>query len=119
MIRLSLLLEPHRYSRRHFFFLIKIVNGEILHFSRAVQQVFCFPHRKISFIRYVFYTAPFISAALSLTEFIMNSCVLLMLPVPFPHVSQSLSDEDSFKKMSSTKEVLEKVEELLSSLVER
>ncbi|XP_075881884.1 DNA polymerase iota isoform X3 [Nelusetta ayraudi] len=32
---------------------------------------------------------------------------------------QSLSDEDSFKKMSSTKEVLEKVEELLSSLVER
>lgn len=95
--------------------------------SGAIQQIFCFTHRKICFIRYVFYTAPFISAALSLTEFIMNSCVLLMLPVPFPHVktmkivpvSQSLSDEDSFKKMSSTKEVLEKVEELLSSLVER
>lgn len=34
-------------------------------------------------------------------------------------MSQSLSDEDSFKKMSSTKEVLEKVAELLSSLVER
>lgn len=50
------------------------------------------------------------------------------MPVSFPHsktinkihiMSQSLSDEDSFKKMSSTKEVLEKVEELLSSLVER
>ncbi|XP_063754370.1 LOW QUALITY PROTEIN: DNA polymerase iota [Eleginops maclovinus] len=32
---------------------------------------------------------------------------------------QSLSDEDSFKKMSSTKEVLEKTQELLSNLVER
>lgn len=32
---------------------------------------------------------------------------------------QSLSDEDSFKKMSSTKEVLEKIQELLGSLVER
>lgn len=56
-----------------------------------------------------------------------NNFLSLMLPVPFPHgktmkifpASQSLSDEDSFKKMSSTKEVLEKVEELLSSLVER
>ncbi|KAM6930970.1 DNA polymerase iota [Xenentodon cancila] len=32
---------------------------------------------------------------------------------------QSLSDEDSFKKISSTKEVLDKIQELLSSLVER
>uniref|UniRef100_A0A8C6WWA8 Polymerase (DNA directed) iota n=1 Tax=Neogobius melanostomus TaxID=47308 RepID=A0A8C6WWA8_9GOBI len=32
---------------------------------------------------------------------------------------QSLSDEDSFKKMSSIKDVTEKIEELLSSLVER
>ncbi|XP_063050456.1 DNA polymerase iota [Engraulis encrasicolus] len=32
---------------------------------------------------------------------------------------QSLSDEDSFKKMSSTTEVLQKVEELLTSLTER
>ena len=32
---------------------------------------------------------------------------------------QSLSDEDSFKKMSSTKEVLQKIQQLLSSLVER
>ncbi|XP_061585575.1 DNA polymerase iota isoform X2 [Cololabis saira] len=32
---------------------------------------------------------------------------------------QSLSDEDSFKKMSSTKEVLDKIQELLSSLLER
>lgn len=32
---------------------------------------------------------------------------------------QSLSDEDSFKKMSSTKDVLEKIQELLSNLVER
>lgn len=34
-------------------------------------------------------------------------------------IFQSLSDEDSFKKMSSTKEVLEKIQELLSHLVER
>lgn len=34
-------------------------------------------------------------------------------------IYQSLSDEDSFKKMSSTKEVLEKIQELLSHLVER
>ncbi|XP_015230859.1 PREDICTED: DNA polymerase iota [Cyprinodon variegatus] len=32
---------------------------------------------------------------------------------------QSLSDEDSFKKMCSVKEVMEKIHELLSSLVER
>uniref|UniRef100_A0AAV2MRL5 UmuC domain-containing protein n=1 Tax=Knipowitschia caucasica TaxID=637954 RepID=A0AAV2MRL5_KNICA len=32
---------------------------------------------------------------------------------------QSLSDEDSFKKMSSPKEVLEKIQELLACLVER
>ncbi|XP_047447583.1 DNA polymerase iota [Mugil cephalus] len=32
---------------------------------------------------------------------------------------QSLSDEDSFKKMSSPQEVLEKVQQLLTSLVER
>ncbi|XP_068461394.1 DNA polymerase iota isoform X2 [Clinocottus analis] len=32
---------------------------------------------------------------------------------------QSLSDEDSFKKISTTKDVLEKIQELLSSLVER
>ncbi|XP_034451227.1 DNA polymerase iota isoform X2 [Hippoglossus hippoglossus] len=32
---------------------------------------------------------------------------------------QSLSDEDSFKKMSSTKDVLQKIQQLLSSLVER
>ncbi|XP_033829233.1 DNA polymerase iota [Periophthalmus magnuspinnatus] len=32
---------------------------------------------------------------------------------------QSLSDEDSFKKMSSTKEVIEKIQELLTTLVER
>lgn len=32
---------------------------------------------------------------------------------------QSLSDEDSFKKMSSTKDVAEKIEELLTGLVER
>lgn len=32
---------------------------------------------------------------------------------------QSLSDEDSFKKMSLIKEVVEKIQELLGSLVER
>ncbi|KAM4575826.1 DNA polymerase iota [Odontesthes bonariensis] len=40
-------------------------------------------------------------------------------PVTPTGAPQSLSDEDSFKKMSSTKEVLEKIQELLSSLVER
>ncbi|XP_034548987.1 DNA polymerase iota isoform X2 [Notolabrus celidotus] len=40
-------------------------------------------------------------------------------PVTATGAPQSLSDEDSFKKMSSTKEVLEKIEELLSSLLER
>ncbi|XP_058493069.1 DNA polymerase iota [Solea solea] len=40
-------------------------------------------------------------------------------PVTPTGAPQSLSDEDSFKKMSSTKEVLEKVQQLLSSLVER
>ncbi|XP_042343655.1 DNA polymerase iota [Plectropomus leopardus] len=40
-------------------------------------------------------------------------------PVAPTGAPQSLSDEDSFKKMSSTKEVLEKIQELLSSLVER
>ncbi|XP_059192229.1 DNA polymerase iota [Centropristis striata] len=40
-------------------------------------------------------------------------------PVTPTGAPQSLSDEDSFKKMSSTKEVSEKIHELLSSLVER
>ncbi|KAM6944978.1 DNA polymerase iota [Lycodopsis pacificus] len=40
-------------------------------------------------------------------------------PVTPTGAPQSLSDEDSFKKMSSTKEVLEKIQELLSSLLER
>ncbi|XP_029294934.1 DNA polymerase iota isoform X1 [Cottoperca gobio] len=40
-------------------------------------------------------------------------------PVAPTGAPQSLSDEDSFKKISSTKEVLEKIEELLISLVER
>ncbi|GAA6218683.1 DNA polymerase iota [Lates japonicus] len=40
-------------------------------------------------------------------------------PVTPTGAPQSLSDEDSFKKMSSTKDVLEKIQELLSSLVER
>ncbi|XP_070760665.1 DNA polymerase iota [Enoplosus armatus] len=40
-------------------------------------------------------------------------------PVTPTGAPQSLSDEDSFKKMSSTKDVLEKIQELLSNLVER
>ncbi|XP_071339693.1 DNA polymerase iota isoform X2 [Trachinotus anak] len=40
-------------------------------------------------------------------------------PVTPSGAPQSLSDEDSFKKMSSTKDVLEKIQQLLSSLVER
>lgn len=40
-------------------------------------------------------------------------------PVTCTGAPQSLSDEDSFKKMSSTKEVSEKTQQLLSSLVER
>nr|XP_057925889.1 DNA polymerase iota isoform X2 [Doryrhamphus excisus] len=40
-------------------------------------------------------------------------------PVTRTGPPQSLSDEDSFKKMSSAKEVMEKSEQLLSSLVER
>lgn len=32
---------------------------------------------------------------------------------------QSLSDEDSFKKISSTKDVMEKIQELLNNLVQR
>lgn len=40
-------------------------------------------------------------------------------PVTPTGAPQSLSDEDSFKKISSTKDVLEKIQELLSSLVER
>ncbi|KAM3610536.1 uncharacterized protein V6R79_005300 [Siganus canaliculatus] len=40
-------------------------------------------------------------------------------PVVPTGAPQSLSDEDSFKKMSSTTEVLEKIQELLGSLVER
>nr|XP_020444050.1 DNA polymerase iota isoform X2 [Monopterus albus] len=40
-------------------------------------------------------------------------------PVTPTGAPQSLSDEDSFKKMSSTKDVLEKIHQLLSSLVER
>ncbi|XP_037632611.1 DNA polymerase iota isoform X1 [Sebastes umbrosus] len=40
-------------------------------------------------------------------------------PVTPTGAPQSLSDEDSFKKMSSTKDVLEKIQELLSSLLER
>ncbi|XP_068167225.1 DNA polymerase iota isoform X2 [Antennarius striatus] len=40
-------------------------------------------------------------------------------PVTPTGAPQSLSDEDSFKKMSSTKDVLEKIRELLSSLMER
>ncbi|XP_054466614.1 DNA polymerase iota isoform X1 [Anoplopoma fimbria] len=40
-------------------------------------------------------------------------------PVAPTGAPQSLSDEDSFKKISSTKEVLEKIQELLSSLAER
>lgn len=35
------------------------------------------------------------------------------------YIFQSLSDEDSFKKMSATKDVFEKIQELLSNLVER
>ncbi|XP_044185835.1 DNA polymerase iota isoform X1 [Thunnus albacares] len=40
-------------------------------------------------------------------------------PVTPTGAPQSLSDEDSFKKMSSTKDVLEKIQQLLNSLVER
>uniref|UniRef100_A0A1A8P6G1 Polymerase (DNA directed) iota n=1 Tax=Nothobranchius pienaari TaxID=704102 RepID=A0A1A8P6G1_9TELE len=40
-------------------------------------------------------------------------------PVTSSGAPQSLSDEDSFKKMSSTKEVVEKIQQLLSSLIER
>ncbi|XP_056889983.1 DNA polymerase iota isoform X2 [Takifugu flavidus] len=40
-------------------------------------------------------------------------------PVTPTGAPQSLSDEDSFKKMSSMKEVLEKIQELLRSLVDR
>ncbi|XP_061751361.1 DNA polymerase iota isoform X3 [Nerophis ophidion] len=40
-------------------------------------------------------------------------------PVTPSGAPQSLSDEDSFKKMSTAKEVMEKMEQLLSSLVER
>uniref|UniRef100_A0A8P4GRW2 UmuC domain-containing protein n=2 Tax=Dicentrarchus labrax TaxID=13489 RepID=A0A8P4GRW2_DICLA len=40
-------------------------------------------------------------------------------PVTPSGAPQSLSDEDSFKKISSTKDVLEKIQELLSNLVER
>ncbi|XP_069034400.1 DNA polymerase iota [Embiotoca jacksoni] len=40
-------------------------------------------------------------------------------PVTSSGAPQSLSDEDSFKKMSSTQEVLEKIQQLLGSLVER
>ncbi|XP_036955092.1 DNA polymerase iota isoform X2 [Acanthopagrus latus] len=40
-------------------------------------------------------------------------------PVTPTGAPQSLSDEDSFKKISSTKDVLDKIQELLSSLVER
>ncbi|XP_026178448.1 DNA polymerase iota [Mastacembelus armatus] len=40
-------------------------------------------------------------------------------PVTPTGAPQSLSDEDSFKKISSTKGVLEKIQQLLSSLVER
>uniref|UniRef100_A0A1A7X8D8 Polymerase (DNA directed) iota n=2 Tax=Iconisemion striatum TaxID=60296 RepID=A0A1A7X8D8_9TELE len=40
-------------------------------------------------------------------------------PVTPSGAPQSLSDEDSFKKMSSTKEVVAKIQQLLSSLVER
>ncbi|XP_030593380.1 DNA polymerase iota isoform X2 [Archocentrus centrarchus] len=40
-------------------------------------------------------------------------------PVTCTGAPQSLSDEDSFKKMSSTKEVLEKIQQLLSGVVER
>ncbi|KAM6964833.1 DNA polymerase iota [Aplochiton taeniatus] len=40
-------------------------------------------------------------------------------PVTPTGAPQSLSDEDSFKKMSSTKEVLQKVEDLLQSLLDR
>ncbi|XP_022047199.2 DNA polymerase iota isoform X1 [Acanthochromis polyacanthus] len=40
-------------------------------------------------------------------------------PVTCTGAPQSLSDEDSFKKMTSTQEALEKVQQLLSSLVER
>ncbi|XP_054867115.1 DNA polymerase iota isoform X1 [Amphiprion ocellaris] len=40
-------------------------------------------------------------------------------PVTCTGAPQSLSDEDSFKKMTSTQEALEKIQQLLSSLVER
>ncbi|AWP07467.1 putative DNA polymerase iota-like [Scophthalmus maximus] len=40
-------------------------------------------------------------------------------PVTPTGAPQSLSDEDSFKKISSAKDVLEKIQQLLSSLVER
>ncbi|XP_029998527.1 DNA polymerase iota [Sphaeramia orbicularis] len=40
-------------------------------------------------------------------------------PVTPTGAPQSLSDEDSFKKISSTKDVLEKIQELLKSLLER
>ncbi|XP_049619122.1 DNA polymerase iota [Syngnathus scovelli] len=40
-------------------------------------------------------------------------------PVNPTGAPQSLSDEDSFKKMSSVKEVMDKIQQLLSSLVER
>ncbi|XP_077376914.1 DNA polymerase iota isoform X2 [Festucalex cinctus] len=40
-------------------------------------------------------------------------------PVNPTGAPQSLSDEDSFKKMSSVKEVMDKIQQLLTSLVER
>ncbi|XP_029019106.1 DNA polymerase iota isoform X2 [Betta splendens] len=40
-------------------------------------------------------------------------------PVTTTGAPQSLSDEDSFKKISCTKDVLEKIQQLLNSLVER
>lgn len=46
-------------------------------------------------------------------DFTFLGCIALLF------MFQSLSDEDSFKKMSSTKEVSEKTQQLLSSLVER
>lgn len=49
-------------------------------------------------------------------SFVSFNCISLLY---FFLLNQSLSDEDSFKKISLRKEVLEKIQELLMSLVDR
>lgn len=50
-------------------------------------------------------------------SFVSFNCISLLYFFLFEN--QSLSDEDSFKKISLQKEVLEKIQELLMSLVDR